>query len=132
MATHSSTLAWEIPWTEEPGELQSTELQESDMTVIKQQNLVSTSYQGGIHEKDHIRSKTKCENQYKYFVGKVDNVHHQKSSKCALYLPLEKWAKDMMTFHSTEKCRWFINTRKDALLLPIKLGKRNKPTKSIK
>ena len=23
MATHSSTLAWEFPWTEEPGELQS-------------------------------------------------------------------------------------------------------------
>ena len=23
MATHSSTLAWEIPWTEEPGGLQS-------------------------------------------------------------------------------------------------------------
>ena len=25
MATHSSTLAWKIPWTEEPGGLQSTE-----------------------------------------------------------------------------------------------------------
>ena len=24
MATHSSTLAWEIPWTEEPGGLQCT------------------------------------------------------------------------------------------------------------
>ena len=24
MATHSSILAWEIPWTEEPGGLQST------------------------------------------------------------------------------------------------------------
>ena len=24
MATHSSTLAWEIPWTEEPSGLQST------------------------------------------------------------------------------------------------------------
>ena len=24
MATHSSILAWSIPWTEEPGELQST------------------------------------------------------------------------------------------------------------
>ena len=24
MATHSSILAWEIPWTEEPGRLQST------------------------------------------------------------------------------------------------------------
>ena len=27
MATHSSTLAWEIPWTEERGRLQSTESQ---------------------------------------------------------------------------------------------------------
>ena len=27
MATHSSILAWEIPWTEEPGELQSVGLQ---------------------------------------------------------------------------------------------------------
>ena len=33
MATHSSVLAWEIPWTEEPGGLQSMESQkESDMT----------------------------------------------------------------------------------------------------
>ena len=30
--THSSILAWEIPWTEEPGGLQSMELQELDMT----------------------------------------------------------------------------------------------------
>ena len=27
MAAHSSILAWEMPWTEEFGELQSTELQ---------------------------------------------------------------------------------------------------------
>ena len=27
MATHSSTLAWEIPWTEEPGEIQSLGMQ---------------------------------------------------------------------------------------------------------
>ena len=27
MATHSSILAWDIPWTEESGELQSMELQ---------------------------------------------------------------------------------------------------------
>ena len=26
MTTHSSILAWEIPWTEEPGGLQSVEL----------------------------------------------------------------------------------------------------------
>ena len=32
MATHSSILAWEISWTEEPGRLQSMGSQELDMT----------------------------------------------------------------------------------------------------
>ena len=32
MATDSSILAWRIPWTEEPGRLQSVGSQESDMT----------------------------------------------------------------------------------------------------
>ena len=32
MATHSSILAWEIPWTEEPGGLQFMGPQESDTT----------------------------------------------------------------------------------------------------
>ena len=32
MATHSSILSWRIPWTEEPGRLQSMGSQESDMT----------------------------------------------------------------------------------------------------
>ena len=34
MTTHSSTLAWEIPWTEEPGRLQSN-------GVAKSQTLLS-------------------------------------------------------------------------------------------
>ena len=34
MATHSSILAWRIPWTEEPGRLQSMEVtKESDMIL---------------------------------------------------------------------------------------------------
>ena len=32
MATHSSILAWEIPWTEEPGQLQSMGSQRADVT----------------------------------------------------------------------------------------------------
>ena len=32
LATHSSILAWRIPWTEEPGRLQSMGSQKSDMT----------------------------------------------------------------------------------------------------
>jgi len=37
VATHSSILAWEIPWTEEPGRLQSIELQ--SQTPLKQLSL---------------------------------------------------------------------------------------------
>jgi len=37
MAIHSSTIAWKIPWTEEPGRLQSMESQSwtrlSDFTI---------------------------------------------------------------------------------------------------
>ena len=32
MATHSNILAWKIPWTEEPGRLQSMGSQELDTT----------------------------------------------------------------------------------------------------
>ena len=33
MATHSCILAWEIPWTEDPGRLQYTGLQESQIQL---------------------------------------------------------------------------------------------------
>ena len=34
MATHSSILAWRIPWSEESGRLQSMRVTESDMTEV--------------------------------------------------------------------------------------------------
>ena len=37
MATHPSILAWEIPWTEEPGGLQSMGSQKESDTTTKQQ-----------------------------------------------------------------------------------------------
>ena len=42
MVTHSSILAWKIPWTEEPGGLQSMSLKELDMT--EQLTLFSVIY----------------------------------------------------------------------------------------
>ena len=41
MATHSSILAWEIPWTKEPGRLQSMWLQRIryDLVTKQQQQL---------------------------------------------------------------------------------------------
>ena len=45
MATHSSILAWEIPWSEEPVRLQSMGLQESDMTYqLNHQHIVDLQY----------------------------------------------------------------------------------------
>ena len=38
MANHSSILAWEIPWTEEPGELQSMGSQVSDTAQLLHNN----------------------------------------------------------------------------------------------
>ena len=34
MKTHSSILAWKIPWTEDPGRLQSMGHKESDMSEL--------------------------------------------------------------------------------------------------
>ena len=45
MATHSSILAWEIPWTEEPGGLQSLGLQRVDMTYRINNNKYSSQKQ---------------------------------------------------------------------------------------
>ena len=43
MATHSSILAWRIPWTEEPGQLQSLGCKESHMT----EQLTHRTFLGG-------------------------------------------------------------------------------------
>ena len=43
MATHSSILAWTIPWTEEPGGLQSKGRNESDTTKRLHFHLMSSS-----------------------------------------------------------------------------------------
>ena len=36
MTPHSAHLVWRVPWTEEPGKLQSKEWQESNVTAHKQ------------------------------------------------------------------------------------------------
>ena len=37
IATHSSILVWEIPWTEEPGGLQSNKLQRVKYNLVTEQ-----------------------------------------------------------------------------------------------
>ena len=40
MATHSSTLDWRIPWTEEPGRLQSKGLQRVGHNLVTKQQVL--------------------------------------------------------------------------------------------
>ena len=64
MVTHSSIPAWRIPWTEEPGELQSTE-SESDMTEHT-------------HTYNTIRTTNKY---YKYVVLTIEKDPHVGGSR---------------------------------------------------
>ena len=41
MVTHSSILAWRIPWTEEPGRLQSTGSQRVGPDLVAENTLLS-------------------------------------------------------------------------------------------
>ena len=49
MATHSSILAWELPWSEEPGGLQSKGSQKPDitdwLTILRFTNLANLKYE---------------------------------------------------------------------------------------
>ena len=53
MASHSSTLAWKSPWTEEPGKLQSMGLQKEYQSVQLSHSVMSDSLQP--HESQHTR-----------------------------------------------------------------------------
>ena len=46
MATHSSILAWKIPWTEEPGRPQSMGSQKSQTRLGDQATTISTTLDG--------------------------------------------------------------------------------------
>ena len=45
MTTHCNILAWRIPWTEEPGGLQSTELQRVGHTKVTEHKSIRTKKQ---------------------------------------------------------------------------------------
>ena len=49
MATHSSVLAWEMPWTEEPGGLQSMGSQRVEYILATKQQSLFLSMKGQSH-----------------------------------------------------------------------------------
>ena len=49
MSTHSSLLAWRIPWTEEPGGLQSMGRKESDTTEATERVCTLCAFLHSLH-----------------------------------------------------------------------------------
>ena len=54
MATHSSIVAWRIPWTEEPGRLQSMGSQRArhDMTELLTYNIANVQFRRVIRKRE--------------------------------------------------------------------------------
>ena len=73
MATHSSALAWRIPWTEEPGRLQSMGSQELDMTEWLTHSS-STGFPGGPSGKEPTCLCRRCKRQGFKSLGQEDQV----------------------------------------------------------
>ena len=73
MATHSSVLAWRIPWTEEPGGLQSMGSQESDTTKQQNQPLAEADL-GGNAIQIHKEQKEKIHHGDHYFACRSKSV----------------------------------------------------------
>ena len=55
MATHSSIIAWEIPWMEEPGELQSMGLQRVRHNLVTKQQQKDESVMGWFNKRRYIK-----------------------------------------------------------------------------
>ena len=59
MATHSSILAWEIPWTEEPGRLHPWGHQRAGRDVATKQQRLKNRLQGDPRSQSHLCSRSR-------------------------------------------------------------------------
>ena len=75
MATHSSILAWRIPWTEDPGGLQSIGPKESDTTEVTQHS------HARIHARTHTHTHTHWLSIILYLL-----LAHQNCKKLLLFI----------------------------------------------
>ena len=75
MATHSSTLAWKVPWTEEPGRLQSIGLQRVGP------QLSNFTFFFSFYTRNVL-------DDYIYCISTVEIVSKQKSAVILIFVPL--------------------------------------------
>ena len=98
VATHSSILAWEIPWTEEPGGLQSTGFQ-----GVKHDWVTSLSFSSGCRTgkvKFSFQSQRKAVPKNVQTMGQLHSFH-MPGKQCSKFLKLgfhSMWTKNFQMF----------------------------------
>ena len=80
MATHSSILAWEIPWTEEPVRLQSMELQRVGPDTATKQQQQQQLFSASFLHKDGERYRK----EYYPFLENLCTHHTRLPMSCVL------------------------------------------------
>ena len=91
MATHSSILAWEIPWTEELGRLQSTGSQKS----WTQLNDGTTTFV------ECLLSSTMLDSLHLLFCSILLRILWDKAFYCAFFIYVETEGDNEMIIHSS-------------------------------
>ena len=100
IATHSSILAWEIPWTEEPGGFQSMGSQESNMT--DRLNNTTTTY-------------------INWFSTFIDRYWFDRKLKNSIIIVMVIVFNAWFMIHAAEKALWCPDIRPERkVLLPVK------------
>ena len=123
MATHSSILAWRIPWTEEPGGLKTLGCKESDMTEETEHTCIYVCVYIYTHTHTY-RYICSCQLNYKTLMKEIENdTDRKKNISCPWIgkintVKMTTWSKAIYRFSaiSIKLSRVFFTLEKTLML----------------
>ena len=84
MATHSSTLAWRIPWTEEPGRLQSMGLQRVRHKDMTERLSTAHNHIKGSSGSSAVRNLPAMQQTQVQFLGREDSLEKETATHSSI------------------------------------------------
>ena len=84
MATHSSTLVWRIPWTEEPGRLQSMGLQRVRHKDVTEKLSTAHNHIKGSSGSSAVRNLPAMQQTQVQFLGREDSLEKETATHSSI------------------------------------------------